>query len=96
MDSHNSKLCHNGINILWGLSLLPHLGFVVLLSFLEKNKYGKEKKKLHPGGRNVQRNGMPALNGLMYQETCDWQAGFATAVGCRPAYLQPDTRAKKN
>ena len=35
--SHNSKLCQNGINILWGLSLLPHLGFVALLNSLVKN-----------------------------------------------------------
>ena len=41
MDLHNSKLCRNGINILWGLSLLPHLAFVVLLSSLEKVRHGR-------------------------------------------------------
>ena len=41
MDSHNSKLCRNGINILWGLSLLPHLAFVALLSSLERGKHGR-------------------------------------------------------
>ena len=38
---HNSKLCQNGINILWGLSLLPHLAFVQLLSSLERNRRGR-------------------------------------------------------
>ena len=41
MVSHNSKLCQNGINILWGLSLLPHLAFVQLLSSLERNRRGR-------------------------------------------------------
>ncbi len=41
MASHNSKLCQNGINILWGLSLLPHLVFVQLLSFSERNRRGR-------------------------------------------------------
>ena len=41
MVSHNSKLCRNGINILWGLSLLPHLAFVQLLSSLERNRRGR-------------------------------------------------------
>ena len=41
MDSHNSKLCRNGINILWGLSLLPHLAFVALLNSLGKGKHGR-------------------------------------------------------
>ena len=37
MDSHSYRLCQNGINILWGLSLLPHLVYVVLLNSLVKN-----------------------------------------------------------
>ena len=41
MVSHNSKLCQNGINILWGLSLLPHLAFVQLLSFSERSRRGR-------------------------------------------------------
>ena len=41
MALHNSKLCQNGINILWGLSLLPHLVFVQLLSSLERNRRGR-------------------------------------------------------
>ena len=45
--SHNSKLCQNGINILWGLSLLPHLVFVQLLNSLERSMTdGRTNKKI--------------------------------------------------
>ena len=48
MDSSNSKLCRNGINILWGLSLLPHLAFVALLNSLGKSKHGRSYYGAHP------------------------------------------------
>ena len=48
MVSHNSKLCQNGINILWGLSLLPHLAFVALLSSLGRSKHGRSHYGAHP------------------------------------------------
>ena len=48
MDSSNSKLCRNGINILWGLSLLPHLAFVALLNSLGRSKHGRSHYGAHP------------------------------------------------
>ena len=47
MDSSNSRLCRNGINILWGLSLLPHLAFVALLNSLGRSKYGRSYDGTH-------------------------------------------------
>ena len=47
MDSSNSKLCRNGINILWGLSLLPHLAFVQLLNSLGRSKHGRSYDGAH-------------------------------------------------
>ena len=47
MDSSNSKLCRNGINILWGLSLLPHLAFVALLNSLGRSKHGRSHYGAH-------------------------------------------------
>ena len=47
MVSHNSKLCQNGINILWGLSLLPHLAFVALLNSLGRSKHGRSYYGAH-------------------------------------------------
>jgi len=63
MGLHNSKLCQNGINILWGLSLLPHLGFVVLLSSLERSNRGRRQNfgmedTPTSDDDNVQHNGM--------------------------------------
>ncbi len=48
MDSINARLCRNGINILWGLSLLPHLAFVALLSSLGRSKHGRSHYGAHP------------------------------------------------
>ncbi len=63
MVSHNSKLCQNGINTLWALSLLPHLVFVALLNSLEKSKRGRRQNfgMENPStfnDDNVQHNGM--------------------------------------
>ena len=57
MVSHNSKLCQNGINILWGLSLLPHLAFVQLLSSLERSRLGRTYY-----GKNAEVEDTPPFN----------------------------------
>ena len=57
MDFRNSKLCRNGINILWGLSLLPHLAFVALLSSLEKGKHGRSNY-----GKNIEVEDTPPFD----------------------------------
>ena len=57
MALHNSKLCQNGINILWGLSLLPHLAFVQLLSSLERNRRGRTYY-----GKNAEVEDTPPFN----------------------------------
>ena len=57
MVSHNSKLCRNGINILWGLSLLPHLAFVQLLSFSERSRRGRTYY-----GKNAEVEDTPPFN----------------------------------
>ena len=61
MALRNLKRCQTGINILWGLSLLPHLAFVVLLNSLERNN-GYKSKGAFTAKKRIRRPGRHKKN----------------------------------